>query len=193
MRWLRAAEQMIADRSRAERVLAGLVGEDADAWSFAENARVAALLDVVRGAETLETEPIRPDVVVYDVFTDAVVARTGATVVATASLEPNGDTTVAGQPGLAAQGHRPGAAGDGGRGRRHAGREEILLLAPGDDEGTLPMVASIGLHPIGQAARRTAPAADRAPHDPSGGAQPAALTGHAPSAKPGSGSTVTTE
>jgi hypothetical protein len=30
---------------------------------------------------------------------------------------------------------------------RHAGHDEIVLFAPGDDEGTLPMVASIGLHP----------------------------------------------
>ncbi len=148
VRWLRAAEQMIADRSRADRVLAGLVGEDGDAWSFAENARVAALLDVVRGAGMPETEPIRPDVVVYDVYTDAVVARTGVTVVATASLEPNGDTTVVVSPAWRRKGIGRALLVMVAGVARHAGREEILLLAPGDDEGTLPMVASIGLHPM---------------------------------------------
>jgi len=78
VRWLRAAEQIMADRSQAERVLTGLVGDDAAAWSFAENARVAALLDVVRGADHVETEPIRPDVVVYDVYTDAVVVSSAS-------------------------------------------------------------------------------------------------------------------
>jgi GNAT superfamily N-acetyltransferase len=148
VRWLRAAEQIMADRSQAERVLTGLVGDDDADWSFAENARVAALLDVVRGADHVESEPIRPDVVVYDVYTDAVVARIGATVVATASLEPNGDTTVVVSPAWRRKGIGRALLVMVAGVARHAGRDEILLLAPGDDQGTLPMVASIGLHPM---------------------------------------------
>jgi GNAT superfamily N-acetyltransferase len=148
VRWLRAAEQIIADRDQAERVLAALVGDDAETWSFAENARVAALLDVVRGADVLELEPIRPDVVVYDVYADAVVARTGHVVVATASLEPNGDTTVVVSPAWRRKGIGRALLVMVAGVARHSGRDEILLLAPGDDEGTLPMVASVGLHPM---------------------------------------------
>jgi GNAT superfamily N-acetyltransferase len=147
VRWLRAAEQILADPGQADQVLAGLVGGDDRDWSFSENARVAALLDVVRGADPTEAEPVRPDVVVYDVYADAVVARTGATVVATARLEPAGDTTVVVSPAWRRKGIGRALLVMVAGVARHAGLDEIVLCAPGDDEGTLPMVASIGLHP----------------------------------------------
>ena len=67
--------------------------------------------------------------------------------VATASLEPNGDATVVVSPAWRRKGIGRALLVMVAGVARHSGRDEILLHAPGDDEGTLPMVASVGLHP----------------------------------------------
>jgi GNAT superfamily N-acetyltransferase len=145
VRWLRAAEQMIQDPDARGRVLAELTSADPAGWSYSENARISALLDVVGLAGSLDLPQGDTQAVVYDVLADAVIARTGATVIATASLDEDGAMTVV----VATPWRRKGV----GRAvfvlmagvARHAGRDEIVLLAPGDDDGTLAMLNALGL------------------------------------------------
>lgn len=153
IRWLRAAERMVKRPSDRGRILEELLGPEPDGWSFSENARVAALLDVVGAAGPLDLPALETDSVVYDVLPDAVVGRVGDQVVATASLDEKGAVTVVVSPpwrrrgiGRAAFVMMAGVA-------RHAGHEDVVLMAPADDltsptgEGgaTLAMLDSLGL------------------------------------------------
>jgi GNAT superfamily N-acetyltransferase len=145
VRWLRAAEQMVQSPEDRGRILAELTHPEVEGWSYSENARVSALLDVVALAGSLDLPQGATASIVYDVLEDAVIARSGETVVATASLDDAGNATVVVAPpwrrkgvGRAVFVMMAGVA-------RHAGLDEIVLTAPGDDQATLGMLNALGL------------------------------------------------
>lgn len=154
VRWLRAAEAIIARPSDRGRVVDRLTGASQSAWSFAENARVSALLDVIGAADALEASTdAAATAVVYEVLPDAVIAKVGDSVVATGSLDAGGTATVVVSPtwrrrgiGRAVFVMLAGVA-------RHAGHTDLLLVAPGAELGssiseggaTLAMLDRLGL------------------------------------------------
>ncbi|MEP6814715.1 MAG: hypothetical protein ABI873_04090 [Marmoricola sp.] len=87
--------------------------------------------------------------IVYDVLDDAVIARTGGTVVATASLDQDGFATVVVGPPWRRRGVGRAVFVMIAGVARHAGREDIVLMAPGDDGAdsgaTLAMLNALGL------------------------------------------------
>jgi GNAT superfamily N-acetyltransferase len=153
VRWLRAAERMIQSPDDRGRILAELTSTDPAGASYSENARISALLDVVGLARSLDLPQGDTDAVVYEVLEDAVIARSGESVIATASLDEDGTTTVVVS--------RPWRRKGVGRAvfvlvagvARHAGHDEIVLVAPADgstnsgaDSGaTLAMLNALGL------------------------------------------------
>ena len=149
VRWLRAAEQMIQHPEDRGRILSELTNEEYDGWSFSENARISALLDVVGLAGSLDLPQGETASIVYDVLDDAVIARTGRTVIATASLDQEGSTTVVVAPSWRRKGVGRAVFVMMAGVARHAGHDEIVLMAPGDDGAdggaTLGMLNALGL------------------------------------------------
>lgn len=149
VRWLRAAEQMIQHPEERDRVLAELTNAGDGSSSYSENARISALLDVVGLAAAIDLPQGGTASIVYDVLADGVVARTGDTVIATASLDSDGSATVVVAPPWRRRGVGRAVFVLVAGIARHAGRDEIVLMAPRDDGvdggATLALLGSLGL------------------------------------------------
>ena len=142
VRWLRAAQRVVAAPERRRAVTEELLGPDPSGAEQARATALGALLDSVDGATPGVASARR---VVHEVLEDAVVSRVGERIVGTASLDAAGLVTVVVSPAWRRRGVGGAAFTRMAGVARHRGLDEVELLAPGGDEATLRMLDALGL------------------------------------------------
>lgn len=150
-RWLKAAQDVVADPALLPTLLESLLGIHPEKWSATEHSRAAALRDLARSAESQSVDPGRRGTtstpVEYDETHSGVVARIGGHVVGAASFAMTGarELTVEVAPAWRRLGIGTGLLRRAVSHAARAGHGEILLVAPAEDEGFVTMVCDAGL------------------------------------------------
>ena len=145
LRWLNAAHDVVADPSVLPERLESLLGPHREKWSASEHSRAAALTAL---AHTVGQETAGPDAVVeYAETSDGLVARIGEHVVGRAAFAqpPGGELTVEVAPGWRRLGIGTQLLTRAASQAAAAGEDEVVLLAPAEDEGFVTMVCGAGL------------------------------------------------
>ncbi len=145
LRWLNAAQDVVADPGVLHERLEALLGPHPEKWSVSEHSRAAALTAL---AETVGRETAGPDAVVeYAETSSGLVARIGDHVVGRAAFAqpPGGELTVEVAPGWRRLGIGTQLLTRAASQAAAAGQDEVVLLAPAEDEGFVTMVCGAGL------------------------------------------------
>ena len=146
VRWLTAAQDVVADPALLPALLEKLLGPHPEKWSAAEHSRAASLRAL---AESVDGQPAAPDPapVEYDETTSGVVARIGAHVVGVAAFAPTSgrELTIEVAPAWRRLGIGTNLLTRAASQAAAEGLDEILLLAPAEDEGFVAMVSGAGL------------------------------------------------
>ena len=139
-----------------------LLGAHPEKWSATEHSRVAALRAL---AESVGggTVPTRAAPVEYDETASGVVARIGGHVVGVAAfaLTDGRELTIEVAPAWRRLGIGSSLLTRAASQAAAAGRAEIVLLSPADDEGFVSMLCSAGLRARIKVTRRAAAGPDR--------------------------------
>lgn len=147
-RWLTAAQDVLADPGLLPMVLERLLGAHPEKWSATEHSRAAALRALV---ETVAEPPARGHdrAVEYDETGGGVLARIGGHVVGAAAFGTGAgeetELTVEVAPAWRRLGIGTGLLARAAAQAAALGADEVVLLAPADDEGFVPMVCATGL------------------------------------------------
>ncbi len=145
-RWLTAAHDVVADPALLPTLLEKLLGPHPEKWSATEHSRAGALSAL---AERLDQQPARPGPtpVDYDETSSGVVARIGGHVVGVAAfaLTDGRELTIEVAPAWRRLGIGSQLLTRAASQAATSGEDEIVLLAPADDEGFVSMVSSAGL------------------------------------------------
>ena len=146
VRWLTAAQDVVADPALLPALLEKLLGPHPEKWSAAEHSRAASLRAI---AESFDGKPASPDPapVEYDETPSGVVARIGAHVVGVAAFAPTSgrELTIEVAPAWRRLGIGTNLLTRAASQAVADGVDEILLLAPAEDEGFVTMVSGAGL------------------------------------------------
>jgi GNAT superfamily N-acetyltransferase len=144
VRWLTAAQDVMADPALLPAVLEKLLGPHPEKWSAAEHSRAAALRALV---QPVDGQPAPSEPVEYDETASGVVARIGAHVVGVAAFALTGgrELTIEVAPAWRRLGIGTNLLTRAASQAASGGVEEIVLLAPAEEEGLLPMVSGAGL------------------------------------------------
>jgi GNAT superfamily N-acetyltransferase len=137
---------VVADPALLPALLEKLLGPHPEKWSAAEHSRAASLRAL---AESVDGKPAGPDPapVEYDETTNGVVARIGAHVVGVAAfaLTRGRELTIEVAPAWRRLGIGTNLLTRAASQAAADGVDEILLLAPAEDEGFVAMVSGAGL------------------------------------------------
>ena len=152
MRWLTAAHDVVADPALLPTLLEKLLGPHPEKWSATEHSRAAALSAL---AHTVDSQPVDggesgasgPTPVEYDETASGVVARIGGHVVGVAAfaLTQDQELTIEVAPAWRRLGIGTQLLTRAASQAAATGRDEIVLLAPGEDVGFVSMVCGAGL------------------------------------------------
>ena len=146
VRWLTAAQDVVADPALLPALLEKLLGPHPEKWSAAEHSRAASLRAL---AESVDGKPAEPDPapVEYDDTASGVVARIGAHVVGVAAFAPTSgrELTIEVAPAWRRLGIGTNLLTRAASQAVAEELDEILLVAPADDEGFVAMVSGAGL------------------------------------------------
>jgi GNAT superfamily N-acetyltransferase len=149
IRWLAAAQDVIADPALLPAVLEKLLGPHPEKWSATEHSRAAALTSLTESVEDTPSHSGssagRP--VQYDETGGGLLARIGGHVVGAAAFGTGteAELTVEVAPSWRRLGIGTALLTRAAARAAAQGAEEVLLLAPADDEGFVPMVCGAGL------------------------------------------------
>ena len=145
-RWLTAATDVVEDPSLLPVVLEKLLGRHPEKWSATEHSRASALSAL---AEAVEGHPVPsgPTRVDYAETSSGVLARIGGHVVGVAAfaLTGNRELTIEVAPAWRRLGIGTQLLTRSASQAAVAGYDEIVLLAPAEDEGFVSMVCSAGM------------------------------------------------
>ncbi len=145
-RWLTAAHDVVGDPSLLPTLLEKLLGPHPEKWSATEHSRAAALSAL---AEAVEDQPVptAPAPVEYDETASGVVARIGGHIVGVAAfaLTDGRELTIEVAPAWRRLGIGTQLLTRAASLAASSGVDEIVLLAPADDEGFVSMVCGAGL------------------------------------------------
>ena len=151
-RWLGAALDVLGDPGRLPTLLEQLLGPDPGRWTATEHARAAAL-SALTGAVPGPSAGERPgsSTVAYDETGSGVLARIGGHVVGAAALGADSADggaevlTIEVAPAWRRLGIGTALLTRAAAQATRAGHEELVLVAPADDEGFVPMVCGAGM------------------------------------------------
>jgi len=146
VRWLTAAQDAVADPALVPALLEKLLGPHPEKWSATEHSRAAALRDLAASVEGQPTSS-GPAPVDYDETASGVVARIGAHVVGVAAFAPTSgrELTIEVAPAWRRLGIGTNLLTRAASQAAASGLDEIVLLAPVEDEGFVTMVSGAGL------------------------------------------------
>ena len=146
-RWLSAAQDVVADPALLDTLLEKLIGPHPEKWSATEHSRAAALRALAESVDDHGAHHPGNAPVEYDETPSGVVARIGGHVVGVAAfaLTEGRELTIEVAPawrrlGIGTQLLTRAASQAAG-----TGADEIVLLAPPEDEGFVTMVCGAGL------------------------------------------------
>ena len=150
-RWLTAAQDVVADPGLLSTLLEKLLGPHPEKWSATEHSRAAALSSLAESVRPLQkgTEGVRRGSapVEYDETPHGLVARIGGHVVGAVAYA-NGDPrelTIEVAPAWRRLGIGTQLLTRAASRAAAEGTDEIVVLAPGGDEGFVTMVGRAGL------------------------------------------------
>ena len=145
-RWLTAAHDVVMDPSLLPTVLEKLLGPHPEKWSATEHARAAALAALSESADG-QPAPSGPTPVEYDETASGIVARIGGHVVGVAAfaLTDGRELTIEVAPAWRRLGIGTQLLTRAASQAAVAGMDEMVLLAPAEDEGFVSMVCGAGL------------------------------------------------
>jgi len=149
-RWLTAAYDVVADPALLPAVLDKLLGPHPEKWSATEHSRAAALCSLAQPmTESVDQRatPAGSAPVEYDETAGGVVARIGGHVVGAAAFAPTErrELTIEVAPAWRRFGIGTQLLTRSASQAAAAGADEIVLVAPAEDEGNVSMVRSAGL------------------------------------------------
>jgi GNAT superfamily N-acetyltransferase len=147
-RWLTAAHDVIADPALLPTVLEKLLGPHPEKWSATEHSRAAALTSLVESAREVTQQVAETGArVEYDETSNGLVARIGGHVVGVAAFGTNAtdELTIEVAPAWRRLGIGTQLLTRSASQAAALGADEILLLAPAEDEGFVTMVSNAGL------------------------------------------------
>jgi ribosomal protein S18 acetylase RimI-like enzyme len=150
-RWLTAAHDVVLDPSVLSAVVERLLGPHPEKWSATEHSRVAALAALAQSADYPSADgrqlPSVPTPVAYDETASGIVAKIGGHVVGAAAFALTNDRelTIEVAPAWRRLGIGTQLLTRAASQAAAAGADEIVLLAPAEDEGFVSMVSSAGL------------------------------------------------
>jgi GNAT superfamily N-acetyltransferase len=145
-RWLAAAQDAVADPALLPTLLERLLGPHPEKWSATEHSRAAALRALAESVGSPASAP-RSAPVEYDEAPSGVVARIGSHVVGVAAftMSAGRELTIEVAPAWRRLGIGTHLLARAASQAAVAGADEIVLLAPAEDEGFVTMVCSAGL------------------------------------------------
>jgi GNAT superfamily N-acetyltransferase len=145
-RWLTAAQDVVADPSLLPALLEKLLGPHPEKWSATEHSRAAALRALAESVGSHASLPGSAPVE-YDETPSGVVARIGSHVVGVAAftLSAGRELTIEVAPAWRRLGIGTTLLTRAASQAAAAGADELVLLAPAEDEGFVTMVCSAGL------------------------------------------------
>ncbi|MCW2762134.1 MAG: N-acetyltransferase [Marmoricola sp.] len=146
-RWLTAAHDAVADPSLLPTLLDKLVGPHPEKWSATEHSRAAALTSLAKSIDEPAATRAGRAPVEYDETSSGLVARIGGHVVGVAAyaLTDGRELTIEVAPAWRRLGIGTQLLTRAASQAAASGVDEIVLLAPPEDEGFVTMVSNAGL------------------------------------------------
>lgn len=147
-RWLAAAQDVVIDPDQLPMLLERLLGADPERWSATEHARAAALSTLAASAagRVGPADQAASATVDYEETSNGVLARIGGHIVGAAAFDGGTpeELTVEVAPAWRRLGIGAALLGRAAAQAASRGLVEVVLLAPADDEGFVPMVCNAG-------------------------------------------------
>ncbi len=145
-RWLAAAQDVVADPTALPRLLERLLGPHPEKWSATEHSRAAALRSLADPVGRLPADS-GAEPVEYVESPGGVVARIGGHVVGAAAfaLTADRELTIEVAPAWRRLGIGTQLLARAAALAAAAGAQELVLLAPAEDEGVVSLVCGAGL------------------------------------------------
>ncbi|MCW2827174.1 MAG: N-acetyltransferase [Marmoricola sp.] len=145
-RWLTAAHDVMSDPAMLPTMLEKLLGQHPEKWSATEHSRAAALTSLAESVGDRSAQPASAPVE-YEETPNGLVARIGGHVVGVAAfaLTEGRELTIEVAPAWRRLGIGTQLLTRSASQAAAAGDDEMVLLAPGDDEGFVTMVSNAGL------------------------------------------------
>jgi GNAT superfamily N-acetyltransferase len=146
-RWLTAAHDVVGNPALLPALLERLLGPHPEKWSATEHSRAAALRALAESLDERPTTQQGSAPVQYDETSNGLVARIGGHVVGVAAfvLTEGPELTIEVAPAWRRLGIGTSLLTRAASQAAAAGHDEIVLLAPAEDEGFVTMVCSAGL------------------------------------------------
>lgn len=145
-RWLTAAHDVVAEPTLLPALLEKLLGRHPEKWSASEHSRAAALTALAESVGDRSAQSASAPVE-YDATPSGMVARIGGHVVGVAAttLTEGRELTIEVAPAWRRLGIGTQLLTRSASSAAAEGADEIVVLAPADDEGFLTMVSNAGL------------------------------------------------